>query len=93
MVTTVILAKAKILANTPEMLCMHTFPNFFNLYPTKDPYAGLLNSSAYPTKYPYPGLCALQCCSVTHTLGFVHSSAVVYHSAKLTAQYVQLSCT
>jgi hypothetical protein len=22
----------------------------FNLYPTKDPYAGLLNSSAYPTK-------------------------------------------
>jgi hypothetical protein len=36
-----------------------------NLYPTKDPYAGHLNSSAYPTKYPYPGLCALQCCSVS----------------------------
>jgi hypothetical protein len=36
-----------------------------NLYPTKDPYAGLLNSSAYPTKYPYPGLRALRCCSAS----------------------------
>jgi hypothetical protein len=37
----------------------------FNLYPTKDPYAGLLNSSAYPTKYPDPGLRALRCCCVS----------------------------
>jgi hypothetical protein len=40
-------------------------PNLVNLYPTKDPYAGLLNSSAYLTKYPYHGLCALQCCCVS----------------------------
>jgi hypothetical protein len=38
---------------------------YINLYPTKDAYAGLLNSSAYPMKYPYLGLRALRCCCVS----------------------------
>jgi hypothetical protein len=45
--------------------CIKVKGKLLNLYPTKDPYAGLLNSSAYPTKYPYPGLRALRYCSVS----------------------------